>query len=260
MPGSLKTHGFLYESRKLDSSYRLYSPTLSESGELDTITYINEYVNWVGTPITIKVGKYVVHNIYGANKVDGTPKADISLVSFNPTTKKFENSLYISHKMGASASSFLRYGGVSTKADGSKIGAISKHKEVVSFLKDLSHLHAAIVNQRSRVYRPISDKNLIAKAVYGPEYNTAKHNENNVHAICQGFPAIRKYGEQYSLSFSTGMITNPDVVKFSSGDYAAVLEARFDSTSSYEVNGKRYSGVRVSISPKAVAGRTAKEL
>jgi len=261
MPSSIKTHGFLHETKKLDSSYRLFTPALSEAGEAYVLSYINGYVHWLGKPISLKVGAHVFDNVYGANKVNGTPKADIAIVTYNAQLKRFENSCYISHKMGNSAASFFRYGGVSTKPDGTKFGTISKHKEVVSFLKDLSFMHKHIVNARQRVFRPLKDKALIAKAIYGPEHNSAAFTENNVNVICQGNPAIRKYGtDAYTLTFTGGMAHNPDILKFSRGDYAAVLEARYESTSSFEVNNKRFSSVRVSISPRAVVSKSAEEI
>ena len=41
MSGSIGVHGFLYESRNLDKSYALNSPTPTERGELAVIKEIN---------------------------------------------------------------------------------------------------------------------------------------------------------------------------------------------------------------------------
>ena len=256
---SKQTHGFLYESKALDKSYRLYTPGAFETGETDVIKYINDYIKWVGEPIKLKVGKTVLENVYGVNKVNGTPKADISFVSYDPDRKKFEDAAFISHKMGSSATAFLRYGGISAKADGNNHGIISRHKEVLSFLKDLSAAHKLVTDEKGRLFRPITDKSLIAAAVYGPARGSS-YNENNVNAVCQGHPIIRKYASGYVLSFTAGISENSDITKFNSGDYAAILEARPETNSSYEYGGKRYSGIRVSIAPKAVTGKTSQRI
>ena len=55
MAASKKVHGFLFMSRSLDRSYVLNMPTIAEAGELQVISYINNYILEVGEPITIKL-------------------------------------------------------------------------------------------------------------------------------------------------------------------------------------------------------------
>ena len=86
-----KVHGLLEEFHKLDSSYKLYTPTPTERGELAVLTDLNKQIKSIKGPIDVKVGSKVFKNIYGVNKIAGTPKADLALVSFNKTKGKFEN-------------------------------------------------------------------------------------------------------------------------------------------------------------------------
>ena len=132
MAGSAKVHGLLYKMRDLDKSYALNSPTPTERGELDVLIQINGYIAKIGTPITIVAGKHTFKDVYGANKVEGTPKADIALVMYDGKKKKFVDVCFISHKMGTDASGFQQYSGITTKADGAKSGSISKDKNVVA--------------------------------------------------------------------------------------------------------------------------------
>ena len=106
MSGSARIHGLLYKSKKLNPSYKLYSPTTAERGELQVLQQINGFINKIGKPIDVLVGTRTFKDIYGANKINGTPKADIALVTYNTRTKKFEEVCFISHKMGRDATGF----------------------------------------------------------------------------------------------------------------------------------------------------------
>jgi hypothetical protein len=88
MAGSAKVHGLLYKMRDLDKSYALNSPTPTERGELDVLIQINGYIAKIGTPITVVAGKHTFKDVYGANKVEGTPKADIALVMYDGKKKE----------------------------------------------------------------------------------------------------------------------------------------------------------------------------
>ena len=89
MAGSAKVHGLLHKFKDLDKTYKLNSPTPTERGELAVLQQINGYIAKIGSPITVVAGKHTFKDIYGANKIEGTPKADIALVTYDSKTKKF---------------------------------------------------------------------------------------------------------------------------------------------------------------------------
>jgi hypothetical protein len=259
MAGSAKVHGLLHKFRNLDKTYSLYSPTPTERGELAVLQQINDYIMKVGKPITVQAGKHVFKDIYGANKVEGTPKADIALVTYDAKSKKFKDVCFISHKMGTDASGFQQYSGITTKADGAKSGSISKDKTVVAFLDTLTGFHEA-VGGKERFYRTIKDKNLIGKAIYGPLYGASQFGIDNIHLIGQGDAKFTKTGEKHVLDFSAHAVYNPSVAYFMKDDFTAIIGARYSAGRNYESKGKTYRNVRVLIMPKRLLGSKAKEI
>lgn len=260
MAGSAKVHGLLYKMKDLDKSYTLNSPTPTERGELDVLMQINGYIAKIGAPITVIAGKHTFKDVYGANKIEGTPKADIALVSYDSKKKKFVDVCFISHKMGKDASGFQQYSGITTKADGEKPGSISKDKGVVAFLKTLTGYHKSIVDGKERFCRTIKDKALIGKAVYGPLFGSSKFGIDNIHLIGQGDVKFTKSGTKHKMDFTAHASYNPDVKEFMNKDYTAIIGARYSSGRNYESGGKTYSGVRVLIMPKRLIGSKAKEI
>jgi hypothetical protein len=260
MAASEKIHGLLFRHRALDKTYKLNAPSPTERGELDVLQSINGYITKVGTPITITIGKHTFEDVYGANKIEGTPKADIALVSYNKKSKRFESVCYISHKMGTNASGFQQYSGITPKADGKKRGAISQDKTVTEFLRSIVKLHDIIVNTKARFYRVIKDTTLIGKSIYGPQFGEMKYSEDNIHLIGQGTVILTKHGKVHTLRFSAHQNFNKDVNAFRQGDYTTIIGARYSSGRNYEVDGKTYSGVRVLIMPRRLIGGNAKEI
>ena len=260
MAGSAKVHGLLHKFKDLDKSYALNSPTPTERGELAVLQQINGYISKIGSPITVVAGKHTFINIYGANKVEGTPKADIALVTYDGKKKKFVDVCFISHKMGRDASGFQQYSGTTTKADGIKAGSISKDKTLLAFLKTLTGFHNSIVDGRERFYRTIKDKTLIGKAVYGPQFGETKYGIDNIHLIGQGDVKFVASGKKHKLDFTAHVSYNPDVKEFMAGDYTSIIGARYSSGRNYESGGKTYSSVRVLIMPKRLIGSKAKEI
>lgn len=260
MSGAKTVHGLLFEQQKADPSYMLNSPSPTERGELDVLKYVNRYIAIQKAPITIRIGKFTIPGVYGANKIAGTPKADIALVTFNSNTKKFQNSFFISHKMGATAEGFQQYSGISSKADGSKRGSISKDPDVVQFLQDLVRYHPSIVNGKERFYRILTRNKIIGKSIYGPNFGDTHHGEDNIHVIGQGQALLNKTGIMHTMRFSAHMTFNTDVQPFKRGDYATIIGARFSGGRNFEVNGKTYQNVRVLIMPRRLIGGNAKEI
>ena len=260
MAASLKVHGLLFKFKSLDKSYTLNTPSPTERGELAILQQINGFITDIGKPITIVVGKHTFKEIYGANKVEGTPKADIALVTYNAQRKKFEDVCFISHKMGSTAADYQQYSGITTKADGKKSGSISNDKNVVKFLETLSSFHSAIVNGKERFFRIIKDENLIGKSIYGPFFGSNSYGIDNIHLIGQGDAKFTKTRDKYKLDFTGHASYNPDVSEFMTADYTAIIGARYTSGRNYEVGGKTYNNVRVLIMPKRLIGKKAKEI
>jgi hypothetical protein len=260
MAATAKTHGLLYKFRDLDKSYSLNAPTPTERGELAVLQQINGYISKIGSPITVVAGKHTFKEIYGANKVEGTPKADIALVTYNAKTKKFVDVCFISHKMGRDASGFQQYSGITTKADGTKSGSISKDKTLVDFLKTLFGFQSAIVEGKERFFRTIKSKTLIGKAVYGPQFGETKFGIDNIHLIGQGDVKFNERSGKHYMVFSAHASYNPDVKEFMKDDYTAIIGARYSSGRNYESGGRTYNNVRVLIMPKRLIGSKAKEI
>ena len=260
MAGSAKIHGLLFKFKSFDVSYKVNSPTPTERGELDVLKQINGYISKIGKPITVLAGRHTFENIYGANKVEGTPKADIALVTYNAKTKKFEDVCFISHKMGTDASGFQQYSGITKKSDGQKSGSISEDKNVVEFLKTLIGFHSAVVDGKKRFYRTIEDKKLIGKAVYGPLFGSRTFGVDNIHLIGQGNAKFSLSGKKHQLEFSAHASYNPNVAEFMKDNYTAIIGARYSSGRNYESEGRTYNSVRVLIMPKRLIGAKAEEI
>lgn len=260
MPGSAKVHGLLYKMKDLDKSYKLNSPSPTERGELAVLQQINGYISKEGKPITVVAGKHTFQNIYGANKVEGTPKADIALVTYDAKSKKFVDVCFISHKMGSSAADYQQYSGITDKADGANPGSISQDEFVISFLRTLTGYHDAVVKTKQRYYRVITDKKLIGKAIYGPFFGSRKFGIDNIHLIGQGDAKFTKKSGKYYLDFSGHVSYNPNVTDFMKGDYTAIIGARYTAGRNYQVDNKTYSGARILIMPKKLLGSKAIEI
>lgn len=254
-----KIHGLLeqYSKDYKVSTYQLNAPSPTERGETAVMTSLNKAFAEIGRPVTVTAGKYTFTNIVGANKVFGTPKADIALVQWNPATRTFKDVCFISHKMGSAAKDFQQYSGISTTADGKKAGAISRDPAVVEFLQAISSkpIYNAIVKDKKRFAQIVRSPKLIGKAVYGPEFGSSQYGTDNIHLIGQGDAVLTKKGAgAWSMSFRGGMHLNGDTKPFMTGDYQAVVGARYTAGRQFEVAGKVFRDVRVLVIPRVVLG------
>jgi len=215
----------------------------------------------IGKPVDVKFGKFTFKNIIGVNKIEGTPKADVALVSAHGNT--LTNVCFISHKMGQAAKDFQQYSGITDKADGKKSGSISKDNEVQTFLKNIAQpdIYKKITKDKLRFYQEVKSKTLIGKAVYGPEFGSTKFGVDNIHGIGQGTPVLKKSGTNtYVLTFSAGAHYNGDTQPFLSGTYKAVIGGRYTAGRNFMVNSKNYTDVRVLILPLVVLGMKSTKL
>lgn len=246
------------EEQKL-SSYILNNPTASESGERDFINDFNKMIcdivkkeNKLTYGIDIKIGQDVFKNIVGVNKVSGTPKSDLTLVSYK--NGKLVNEVHISHKKGSRAKDFGQWSGMSSKAG----TIISNDSEVLYFIEKVKkyttdnpkwHMQTGFT-----IAKKIENNLLSCRATYGPNYNSNK-GENNVHAILQGDPKLKKQGELYLLESSGPMKLNGPPLE---GEYEPYLMAikKGSSEKILDPNAKGVRsdfgirGMRFSIYPK----------
>jgi hypothetical protein len=140
--------------------------------------------------------------ITGAKTVAGTPKSDFGLVNI-------DNKIicHISHKDGKTASKFSQWGGMTKKADGDAAdGVISKHPEVVQFVRDIHARYpvgSPMPTIRPALKRQISNgekgKKLKRMAAYGPmcigeAYNKSRAQRDCVNLILQGTNASLNSG------------------------------------------------------------------
>jgi len=265
-----KVHGLLQEYvSQYKLPYKLNAPSPTERGELAVMEEVNAFLLDLGTPVTILIaGNKKVANVIGINKIEGTPKADLALVTYDEKTKKCENTFYLSHKMGLQAKDFQQYSGITSKADGRRSGSISLDKTVVAFLRDIARpgIMRKIVQGKERFYRDIKDAKLIGKSVYGPEYGSGRFTEDNIHAIAQGDPRLRLVGKGsgtqiVELSFTAGSPhLNGETTPFMRDPYRAVIGARYTEGRNFQVDGKNYNGVRVLILPLVVLGGNSQKI
>lgn len=201
---------------------------------------------------------YFFDGVYGAVDQPKTPKADFSL-----RDKRYKRLCYMSHKSAGGAKAFQQYSGIAERSDGSVAGSISRHGEVEKFKKDLITAIDEIVKNKVRYFRPVQDKLLMERAIFGGDFGK-DYGLNNVHFIAQGIPKIIPYKGRhkellripnlYQLKFSEDEQINGNLDKYAKDeDYKPVLLARYTAGRTFSVDGKTYRNVRIVIAPKILA-------
>lgn len=244
--------------------------TNGTSYEQEVIDLLNKIIVGSG-PLDIKIkgDSKIYKGISYAIQVDSKikskagltldPKCDIILC--RDKAKPLDpSSIYISHKKEGGPNAFQQYSGLSEKAGKS----INKNKLTQKFLS----IVADVLEDSDRLDAPIiggfSDKTLANLAIYGPDYGK-DYSLNHTTLIGQGKPTLKSIsnGKYYELDFSSHMAISGELDHFKGG-YEPIFLAEYRSGRSFEFNGKRYTGARVSISPiEQVKGRknvTAHEL
>ena len=268
--------GILKES--MDSTYVLDAPTLAEPDELKYLNDLNgmiyeEIKKHLKDPrsmmdklcpgLTVKVGKHTFNDVVGVNKVSGTPKADLVLVSCK--NKKLIGVCFISHKKGGGAKAFQQYGGIS-KQSGDIIYGDNLVKKYVEDLRNAVGNDTASSGQSFYRYieNNVNGKKLVGRSVYGPDWNGGStFGIDSVHCIAQGDPVLTKQnGNVYKLNASDSLHTANDINWAFNNDYKAVFASTYragrktDSQSGVFVN-----NLRSGIYPyQFVANRNAKEI
>ena len=167
-------------------------------------------------------------------------KADIVLKDSKGTRL-----IYISHKAAGGAKAFQQYGGISETAGTKEMpGLVYNNPEVQKFLNDLYSLYQSSLDgtgnnmnpfekgklKEARLYRPITDTQLINQSVFGPGFG-GPSGIDNVDVIAQG-PFIFKsvmnpYGDiVITLSWDHFDYRGGNINEFNSGQYQALLVSR----------------------------------
>lgn len=217
----MTSHGLLNViTATSDKDYKLNSPTQSERGEQEWMNGVNSAISKFGKPMDISIGSMIYKNIYGVNKVAGTPKADLVLVTLN-SRGKLEDSCYISHKMGSLAKHFGQWSGMSANAGSS----IASDPEVKAFVKFVQSWTKSVPGWTKvsgfTLIKKITGKKLKMRAVYGPDFGSGSTGVDNVDMLLQGPPQIRVMAQKLTIEQSH-ILLNGEEPK---GDYIPYLMA-----------------------------------
>lgn len=239
-------NGTQYEDEVVDA---INAYILNAGGQIDIrlkgdrVTYTDiSYAVKVEAPLKRKAG------------VKGDPKADIILCKdiANPLAP---GSIYVSHKKAGGPEAFQQYGGLSAQAG----DAIYNHKLTQKFLKHC----ASLIGSGTKIPHPVmatfSDKELMNKSIYGPDFGSGKFTIDHTQIIGQGNPVFKEQPKWVELSFTSHMSLSGDLSHFKDG-YLPVFGATFRAGRGFDYAGKRYQGARVAIYPqKLMAGRSGLE-
>jgi hypothetical protein len=207
-----------------------------------------------GGPITVIIGNVKIENVLSASSehIKGDPKSDITLM--DETDKEIG---FISHKADSGAKAFQQYGGV-TKKSGRKINS---SKLVVDFAKKMKEYFinkSGVPDAGSgdsffmKIPKTREGRDLAARAVYGEEWDGGKRfSRNSVHCIGQGNPILEKTSDAgvFELKFSHATHYPNDVSWAFSGDYQAVLGARFMRGRGFSAGDVRINNIRPGVFP-----------
>ena len=188
-------------------------------------------------------------------------KADIVLKNSKGTRL-----IYISHKAAGGAKAFQQYGGISETAGTKEMPAlVYNNPEVQKFLNDLYSLYQSSLDgtgnkmnpfekgklKEARLYRPITDTQLINQSVFGPGFG-GPSGIDNVDVIAQGpfkfKPVMNPYGDIIiTLSWDHFDYRGGDINEFNSGKYQALLVSRSASDRRTKTPQGDIPGVRTGI-------------
>lgn len=225
--------------------------------EEEVVNIINEVIsknNNAPIDIKIKGDTKTYKGICGAiqvnseikrqGRISADPKADIILYTDKDDLLNSKN-IFISHKKEGGPEAFQQYGGLTEKSG----KEIYEHPETKKFLKMVSKNVDPKNGLNNPMFMKVKDDNLKNMSIYGPDYNK-KYGLQHVQIIGQGLPKLtptRKDGV-YELSFTSHMSMSGDLSHFIGG-YTPVFAATFRAGRGFDLDNKRYDGVRVGIYP-----------
>jgi hypothetical protein len=240
-----------YYVDNIDSTYTLNYPTSTEQGEADFINTFNKSLDNLGvSTIDLQIGTKTFENVVGVNKVAGTPKADLAFVALE--NRKLVEVAWCSHKMGAYATDFGQWGGVTHFSR----GTFTELDEFVDYMKQvvgIGKLYDLSKMGPTTFGMEINDTNFEMQSVYGKFYGRAE-GPSNCTAVLQGTPSLRKVGNKYALHMSAHIHTNGHRM---TGSYKPLLmlikKAASEKIADPSIGGVRSDygirGARVSVYP-----------
>lgn len=191
----------------------------------------------IGEPITLSVGGVSYEGITGVINVKENQKADFAF------TRGDDPVIFISYKPGSSAKDMISYGGITS---------VKSNPEVASFIEAVKAKTDKMVAGGVEYGAPVTDEEVVLKALFGSQYEEGSPGLNSVQAIVQGSDLkLEGNGDKYTLTASK-MIT-PSIIP-TSGEYAPYYNARYaDDRSQFGIKNCRFNivpmGARKSQSP-----------
>lgn len=208
----------------------------SDKNERDQLRSINSKIK---NPITLIVNGERFKNVAGLVGGRSGQKSDLVIVN----TQGREVG-WISYKSGKTSTSFQQYSGLTERSKLDNDPEVRKFYDQIKIMNE----EKSLKNNKISVWKPIKNRDLKRKAVFGYDYGK-KNGENNVNFLIQGNLILeqRKENEVYILKSPSGLIVrNGDLSKLVR-DYEPSLGARTGELS------RKYAGiegVRGGIYPK----------
>lgn len=201
----------------------------------DQLTEIKKKTKKATVPIKIKTKVYEVYDI---QKTPGTPKSDFHFLDIDGN-----EIVWMSHKDGNKATDFQQWGGISKTVPNT-----FKHKETIAFVEDLVEKFEDGLPRAANVVKPIKDRVLKNKSVYGDEYKQGgtRYGRDNVQLVLQGPVKVVKTGTVYKID-ANHVHENGETM---TGDYEPTFTAQYRSD-----RGAPVPNSRASIWPKVVEKR-----
>lgn len=195
-------------------------------------------------------------NVIGCVPVTkGEPKADAILIAAKGKTLK--PVCFFSYKMGTTAKGFQNYSGLSEKS----ASEIFHAKETLAFYEVLATICEHKQQRDIAPYRPLKNRDLIGKAVWGMDYGKGTKGINNCHFFAQGTVTITASSGRGNITYSGHSGKNGNFQAFT-GAYAPVLGARYTQRNNVGPNGIYITSYRIGIWPQAyfTEGRSSAKL
>lgn len=173
----------------------------SDRNEREQLEKINKQIT---TPIILIINGERFKNVVGLVGGKSGQKSDFTIIN----SKGLEIG-WISYKSGKTSTSFQQYSGLTEKSK------LDKHSEVQKFYNEVKNLDEQykLKDKNVSIWKPIQDRNLKRKSVFGHDYG-GKNNENNVNFLIQGSLKLEKNNGIYTLKSSNGLIIrNGDLSK-----------------------------------------------
>ena len=205
----------------------------SDRNERDQLRNINSKIK---NPITLIISGKKFRNVVGLVGGKSGQKSDLVIID-----SQGNEIGWISYKSGKTSTSFQQYSGLTERSK------LDSDPEVKKFYNEIKNINenikskdgeskSSLKKEKISVWKPIQNRDLKRKAVFGYDYGK-KNGENNVNFLIQGNIVLeeRKENEVYILKSSGGLIVKNGGLM--TKDYEPTLGARTGEES------RKYAGV-----------------